>query len=324
MNLEQKAAAVIIVDEIQKISDWSSAVKKNWDRDSREKRDIKLVLLGSSRLLIMDGLSESLAGRFELSYAGHWDFAEMQKAFGCSIEQYQWFGGYPGAAEFFTDESRFKDYIRNAIIEPTMVRDILMTTKIDKPALLRQLFEVGAEYSAQIVSFNKMLGQLQDAGNTTTLARYLRLLDQAGLLSGLNKYSGRAIETKGTIPKFQIHNSALLSAFKGISFEEAILRPIEWGSIVESSVGSHLVGQANKHPNASLYYWRENNVEIDFVVVYGKQIIGIELKSGNDGISQRAADRFLGCFNNAKLLLVGKQGIPHETFMKADLREFIK
>ena len=208
-----------------------------------------------------------------------------------------------------------------------MMRDILMTTKVDKPALLRQLFEIGTGYSAKIMSYTKMLGQLQDAGNTTTLAKYLKLLDQAGLLAGLNKYSGRLVETKGSIPKFQIHNTALLSAMKGISFEEAIADPAEWGGVFESSVGAHLVDQVNKHPNASLYYWRENDLEIDYVVVFGGKIIGIEVKSGDEGISEKAAEKFKARFSFSKtptkLLLVGKHGIPYESFMKTGLEDLV-
>ncbi|MCL1982168.1 MAG: ATP-binding protein [Clostridiales bacterium] len=323
MQLEKKKNAVLILDELQKISDWSTAVKKHWDRDTREGRDIKLVLLGSSRLLLMDGLSESLAGRYELNYAEHWSFAEMQKAFGFSAEQYQWFGGYPGAAVFVNDELRFKEYIRNAIVEPIVIRDILMTSKIDKPALLKQLLEVGICYSTQIMSFNRMLGQLQDVGNTTTLAKYLRLLDQAGLLSGLNKYSGRKIETKGTIPKFQVHNTALLSAMSELTFGEALMNRAEWGNIFESSVGAHLVNQANKLANVSLYYWRENGAEVDYVVVYGNQVIGIEVKSGDESISKKAAEAFAERFPKAKLILIGKHGIPYEVFMKAKLGDIV-
>ena len=319
MKLEKKIGMVLIIDEIQKISDWSSTVKKHWDRDTREKLDIKLVLIGSSRLLLMDGLSESLLGRYELSYAGHWGLYEMERAFGFTAEQYQWFGGYPGATGFVVDESRFKSYILNSIVEPTMIRDILMTAKIAKPALLRQLFEVGAEYSTQIVSFNRMLGQLQDAGNTTTLAKYLKLLEQAGLLSGLNKYSKHAIETKGTIPKFQVHNTALLSALKRKTYEETFSNPAEWGNVVENSVGAYLIEQVNQYSNASLYYWRENNSEIDYVVLYGENIIGIEVKSGDASIPEKASRKFGERFPDAKLLLVGKHGIPYEIFMKTEL-----
>ena len=323
MSVENHDSAVLIFDELQKINDWSTIIKKHWDRDTRENRDIKLVILGSSRLLLMDGLSESLMGRFELSYAGHWSFEEMQKAFGFSAEQYQWFGGYPGASGLISDELRFKEYIRNAIIEPTMNRDILMTAKIDKPALLKQLFEVGTSYSTQIVSYNKMLGQLQDAGNTTTLARYMGLLNQAGLLSGLNKYSKRVIETKGSIPKFQIHNTALLSAMREQCLKEAIMDRKLWGSIMESSVGTHLINLISNQPNTALYYWRENAVEVDYIIKHGDQIIGIEVKSGDEGLSEKAAKKFTDCFPSSKLLLVGKHGIPYETFMKASLSDLI-
>jgi predicted AAA+ superfamily ATPase len=321
MNLDKKNEAILFIDEIQKVSDWSRTVKGNWDRDTREKTNIKLVLLGSSRLLLVDGLSESLMGRFELSYAGHWGFDEMKKAFGFTPGQYQWFGGYPGAAAFIDDEPRFKEYVRNAIIEPTMNRDVLMTAKVDKPALLRQLFEVGAAYSANIMSYSKMLGQLQDAGNTTTLARYLQLLDQAGLLSGLNKYDGKTIRMKGTIPKFQIHNTALLSALKPALFEDAVADLAGWGAVYESSVGARLVDQVRAHPNAGLYYWRENNREVDYVVRYGNDVIGIEAKSGPAGISAENRAAFLKRFPGAALILVGESGLPYETFMRTDLAD---
>ena len=323
MKLERKTSSVLIIDEIQKISDWSSIVKKHWDRDTKDKLDIKLVLLGSSRLLLMDGLSESLLGRYELSYAGHWGFVEMEKAFGFSAEQYQWFGGYPGAAGFIDDEPRFKAYIRDSIVEPTMIRDILKMAKIDKPALLRQLLDVGIEYSTQILSFNKMLGQLQNAGNTTTLAKYLKLLEQAGLLSGLNKYSKRVIETKSTIPKFQVHNTALISALKRTTFEKTLSNPVEWGKVYENSVGAHLIGQVNMYSNASLYYWRENNCLMDYVILFGENVIGIEAKSGDAGIPERSAAKFIERFPNAKLVLVGKFGIPYETFVKTELSDLV-
>ena len=321
MKVEKIGSAVLILDEMQKINDWSAVVKKHWDRDTRENCDIKLVLLGSSRLLIMDGLSESLMGRYELNYAGHWSLAEMEHAFGFTPEQYQWFGGYPGAATLVGDEMRFKEYIRDAIIEPTMIRDILMTSKVDKPALLRQLLEVGIGYSTQIMSYNRILGQLQDAGNTTTLARYLKLLDQSGLLGGLNKHSGRLIETKGSIPKFQVHNNALLSALSIDTFQKALIDRRAWGNVFESSVGSHLIDQVNKVPNAKLHYWRENGSEVDYVLTYGSEAIGIEVKSGDEGLSEKASRKFKENFPSAKLILVGKHGIPYESFMRTGIRE---
>jgi len=323
MKLEKSDDALLIIDEIQKVHDWSATVKKHWDRDTRENTKIKLVLLGSSRLLLMDGLSESLMGRFELSYAGHWSYSEMRNAFGFSPEQYQWFGGYPGAAGFANDELRFKDYILNSIIEPTMVRDILMTARIDKPALLKQLLEVGIINSTQIISYTKMLGQLQDAGNTTTLARYILLLEQAGLLSGLNKYSKQLITAKGSIPKFQVHNTALMSAMRADSFEEALLDRKGWGIVFENSVGAYLLSQTQKIPNAALYYWRDNGSEVDYVVTYGKHILGIEVKSGDESIPVMASAKFKERFPDAKLILVGRHGIPYETFMQTDLPDLI-
>jgi len=321
MQLENISTAVLIIDEIQKIPNWSDNIKKHWDRDSRENRDIRLVLMGSSRLLIMDGLSESLMGRYELTYVGHWQLHEMKDAFGFSTEQYLWFGGYPGAAPLIDDEMRFKAYIKNSIIEPTLTWDILMTSKIEKPALLRQVLEIGLSYSTQIVSFTKILGQLQEAGNTTTIARYLRLLDEAGLLGGLNKYSGSLIRTKSSIPRFQAHNNALVSSATNIDFYNAMLNPAYWGNVVENSVGGYLVQQANEHPNIDLFYWRDGNEEIDFVVSVAGKIIGIEVKSGDEFISSKSREKFLRMFPDAKLLLIGKNGIPFETFMNATLMD---
>ena len=323
MRLEKIESAILILDEIQKITDWSAAIKKHWDSDNRENHDIKLVLLGSSRMLLMNGLSESLMGRYELSHAGHWDYSEMSQAFGFTATQYQWFGGYPGAATLVADEGRYKEYIRNAIIEPTMIRDVLMTARIDKPALLRQLLDVGINYSSQIVSFNKLLGQLQDAGNTTTLAKYLQLLEQSGLLSGLMKYSNRIIESRGTIPKFQVHNMALFSALTQTTLRDAFSSPTQWGRVVENSVGAYLVNQTNKTPYLSLYYWRENGYEIDYVIKHGERIVGIEVKSGNSGISEKVSNRFKERFPNSKIILIGQQGIPYEIFMKTELTELL-
>jgi predicted AAA+ superfamily ATPase len=323
MKLNKIDEAVLILDEIQKISDWSAIVKKHWDRDTREGTAIKPLLLGSSRLLLMDGLSESLMGRYELSYAGHWGFCEMRESFGFTLDEYLWFGGYPGAARLKHDESRFKEYIKNSIAEPTMTRDILLTTKIDKPALLRLLFEVGVECSAQIVSYNKLLGQLQDAGNTTTLAKYLRLLDQSGLLSGLNKYTGSKITTKGSIPKFQVQNPAIYAAYRRESFEEHYTNLAKWGYIVENAVGAYLVDNIKNNSKISLFYWRDGNVEIDYVILYDNKIIGLEVKSGDEGIPNKVVARFKQRYPDSKLLLVGKHGIPLEILFKTQLEDII-
>ena len=321
MQLKKEKEAILFIDEIQKIRNWSESVKKNWDRDTAEGRQLKLVILGSSRLLLEDGLSESLLGRFEINNPGHWSFGEMKKVFSFTQQQYIWFGGYQGAADLIGDEKRFKNYIRNSVAEPSLGRDILMTTKINKPALLRQLFEIGTQYSAQILSFSKMLGQLSDAGNTTTLARYLGLLGQAGLIAGLNKFSVKPLVEKLSIPKLQVYNTALISALRTESFEETLGDPRYWGHMVESSVGAYLINQVNEYPDIKLYYWREKNAEMDFVVKYGKKILGIEVKSNTDKISSTNRIEFTSRFPGARLVLVGNQGISFEEFMLTPLPE---
>lgn len=194
---------------MQKVSHWSETVKKLWDEDSFNHLNIKIILSGSSRLLLEQGLTESLAGRFEIIYMTHWTLEEMEKAFGWDATQYAWFGGYPGSTGLIKDENRWKSYIKDAIIETSISKDILMLTRIDKPALLKKLFELGCQYSGHILSYTKMLGQLQDAGNTTTLSHYLTLLHTAGLLSGLEKFAHTAIRKRGSSPKFQVNNKTL-------------------------------------------------------------------------------------------------------------------
>ena len=213
--------AILVLDEVQKAVGWSESVKRLWDEDTRAKRPIKVVLLGSAPLLVQQGLTESLAGRFEVLRLPHWSLAEMRTAFDFSVDQYVYFGGYPGAAPLAGEPDRWRRYILDALVETTIARDVLLLTRVDKPALLRRLFELGCRYSGQVLSYTKMLGQLHDAGNTTTLAHYLELLGGAGLLTGLAKFSGRAVRQKGSSPKLQVLNTALMSAQSGLSFEEA-------------------------------------------------------------------------------------------------------
>ncbi|MBS0614675.1 MAG: ATP-binding protein, partial [Proteobacteria bacterium] len=185
-----RAGAVLVLDEIQKIPAWSETVKRLWDEDTRKKRPLKVILLGSAPLLIAQGLTESLAGRFETLRLPHWSYAEMREAFDFTLDQYLYFGGYPGAAPLAKDPVRWARYIADSLIETSIARDVLLLTRVDKPALLRRLFELACRYSGQILSYTKMLGQLQDVGNTTTLAHYLDLLAGAGMVCGLSKYAG--------------------------------------------------------------------------------------------------------------------------------------
>ena len=310
---------LLVIDEIQKISNWSEAVKSNWDRDTREGVNMKVILSGSSRLLLQMGLSESLAGRFETFHLGHWSFAEMQAAFGWNLKQYMYFGGYPGSASFIDDEDRWKNYIKDSLIETTISKDILMLTRIDKPALLKRLFEIGTIYSGRIVSMTKVMGELQDAGNTTTLSHYLRLLTDCWLLCGLDKYVIDAVRKKSSIPKFHVYNNALMSALSDYAFEDVIVNPAAWGHFAESSVGAHLLNYALPE-RYNIYYWREGNLEVDFVLVRNKSVIAIEVKSGLK-VKNKGMGEFAKKFNPKKVLLVGTEGIPFESFLKINPRE---
>ena len=313
-RLKMKASGaseyLLVIDEIQKIDNWSEVVKQQWDKDTREKVNIKVILLGSSRLLIQKGLTESLAGRFEAFYLGHWSFAEMEAAFGWSIEQYIYFGGYPGSATLINDEERWKNYIKDSLIETSISKDILMLTRIDKPALLKRLFELGCLYSGQILSYTKIIGQLQDAGNTTTLANYLKLLSDCGLLGGLEKYAGSVIRQRSSSPKFQVYNNALLTSQNDETYSTTIVNPKLWGRLVESSVGAHLLNHAVSE-RYNLYYWREGNNEVDFILEKGNKVIGLEVKSGASAENEGMAI-FNEKFHPAKVLLVGTGGIPYE------------
>lgn len=310
---------LLVIDEIQKINNWSEVVKQQWDKDTRETTNIKVIILGSSRLLIQKGLTESLAGRFETIYLGHWSFAEMETAFGWSIEQYIYFGGYPGSAELIKDEERWKNYVKDSLIETSISKDIIMLTRIDKPALLKRLFELGCLYSGQILSYTKIMGQLQDAGNTTTLASYLKLLSDSGLLGGLDKYAGNIIRKRGSSPKFQVYNNALLTSQNTDTFETTTVNPKLWGRLVESSVGAHLINHSISE-RFNLLYWREGNFEVDFILEKGDKIIGLEVKSGvkaeNAGMNVFAAK-----FNPEKILLVGTGGVPYSDFLKINPKE---
>lgn len=310
---------LLVIDEIQKIDNWSEVVKQQWDKDTREGVNIKVILLGSSRLLIQKGLTESLAGRFETFYLGHWSFAEMESAFDWTIEQYVYFGGYPGSASLIGDEERWKSYIKDSLIETSISKDILMMTRVDKPALLKRLFELGCMYSGQILSYTKITGQLQDAGNTTTLANYLRLLSDCGMLGGLEKYAGSVIRQRSSSPKFQVYNNALLTSQDEGSYSIAVVNPKLWGRLVESSVGAHLLNHSISE-KYNLHYWREGNNEVDFILEKGDKVIGLEVKSGAS-----ADNAGMGVFNEKfhprKMLLVGTGGIPYEEFLKINPKE---
>ncbi|MBR2030603.1 MAG: ATP-binding protein [Alistipes sp.] len=312
-------SVILVIDEIQKIANWSEVVKKEWDDDTFHDRNIKVLLLGSSRVLLEKGLSESLAGRFEEIRMSHWSYKEMKECFGFTVDQYLFYGGYPGAATLIDDSDRFEQYIQSAIIDATINKDILMDTPISKPALLKQTFELGAAYSGNLLSLNKMLGSLQDAGNTSTLAGYINLLNDSGLLCGLQKYSVDMSRRRASIPKFQVYNNALKMVYSPLTFEQAILDRKAWGHIFESGIGAYLVSQAFIH-RFEVFYWRERNDEVDFILQKKGSIVAIEVKS-NAEKNTNGLEKFRQMFNPKASFIVGDGGIGVEEFLSMDINK---
>lgn len=329
MMLRGEQERLLVIDEIQKIDNWSEAVKKEWDEDTRKRVNLKVVLLGSSRLLLRKGLTESLAGRFELIRIGHWSLKEMQDAFGITVDQYIYFGGYPGPAKMISDEKRWRKYIKDSLVAPAIDKDVIMTSNIYKPALMKQLFELGCGYSAEILSLTKLIGQLQDAGNVTTLSSYLEILNQCSLLTGLQKYANDDARKRASIPKYQVYNNALLTAYKGRSFIADRTDSKIWGRWVESAVGAHLLSMAEEL-DYKIYYWREpskdkedNDKEVDFIIVNNGEAIAIEVKSGRRGMNS-GLPTFVKAFHPKKSFVVGTNGVPLEDFLKCDIEDLIR
>lgn len=308
---------ILVIDEIQKIANWSEVIKKEWDDDTFHDRDIRVLLLGSSRVLLEKGLSESLAGRFEEIRMSHWSYTEMKECFGFSLNQYLFYGGYPGAASLVSEDDRFQQYIQSAIIDATIHKDILMDTPISKPALLRQTFELGAAYSGEILSLNKMIGSLQDAGNATTLAGYIQLLDESGLLCGLQKFSNDTARRRASIPKLQVYNNALRRVYTPLSMEQALLDRKQWGRIFESGIGAYLVSQAFVH-RFEVFYWRERDEEVDFILRKKGAVVAIEIKS-NAEKHTKGLEHFKSLFQPKEAFIVGEGGMHVEDFLSISL-----
>lgn len=317
-----QVGTLLILDEIQKVTQWSEWVKRYWDEDTLAKRNIKVLLLGSTPLLLQRGLGESLAGRFEVLPMMHWTYTEVTHAFEQTLDEYIYFGGYPGAVPLTQEEDRWRQYIHDSLIETTLSRDVLLMNPIQKPALLRQLFHLGCCYSGQILSYQKMLCHLQDAGNTTTLTHYLTLLSGAGLLMGIPKFTGPRILKRASVPKLQVFNTALISALGDYTFEQARSDHTYWGRLVESCVGAYLVNAAYQH-HYDIFYWREKNQEVDFVLQYKKHCIAIEVKSADKPVLSTGLAAFKKAYPNAGVLQVGGQdGIPLATFLQTPVMKW--
>ncbi|MBF0252489.1 MAG: ATP-binding protein [Candidatus Omnitrophica bacterium] len=318
LKLKSVPEVILVLDEVQKIDRWSEEVKRLWDEDTKNGTNIKVVILGSSALLINKGINESLAGRFELLRISHWTWKEVKKCFNWGFEDFIYFGGYPGAALLIKDELRWGNYVRDSLIETTLSKDILMLNRVEKPALLRQLFVLACEYGGQILSYTKMLGQLADAGNTTTLATYQHLFESAFLIKGLQKFSGGALRKKTSIPKWIPLNTALMTALKNISKKDFTSNRDQWGRLVETAAGAYMINESEKY-NIEVFYWRDGNYEVDFVLQYGEKMVALEIKSGRKKTNISGLEKFKKKYPASKSKVVGGTGIPLEEFFEMDV-----
>ena len=319
MDIMQQTEAVLVIDEIQKIKNWSEIVKREWDADTRNRRQLKVFLLGSSRLMLRKGLTESLAGRFELIRLGHWTFLEMSDAFGWTLDEWIYYGGYPGTAAFVKDMRRWRKYVKESLVAPSIEKDVILTSNIYKPALMKQLFELGCSYSAELLSLTKTLGQLQDAGNVTTLSSYLEILNECNLLTGLQKYANDEARRYQSVPKYQVYNNALLTAYRGTTYEKDRTDTNVWGRWVESAVGAYLLGGADEG-GYKVYYWHERSDEVDYIIVRQGEVVAMEVKSGRRGMNS-GLPKFRERFHPKRDLVIGTDGIPFKNFFQMKVED---
>lgn len=323
MKVEHLTDLVLIIDEIQKITNWSEIVKKEWDSDTFYNVSLKVILLGSSRVMLDKGLADSLQGRFERIILSHWSYAEMHDAFGFTPEQFIYYGAYPGAAELIDEPERCRNYISGSIVDATINKDILVNENIAKPALLRQTFELSSAYSSQELSLTKMIGQMSDAGNTTTITGYLNLLSQAGLVTGLNKYANDLARKKNSVPKHQVYNNALKTLYCEKPIEEAVKDRKLWGRLFESAIGAHILSNAYAG-EYKVYYWRSGvGCEVDYVLERKGRLVAIEVKSNADEWNMGLTE-FQKLFKPYLSLLVGDGGMKAEDFLSLNPVDLFK
>lgn len=322
LKAPHQLGALLVLDEIQKIPYWSDIVKKLWEEDTVNNLNLKVMILGSSSLLIQTGLGESLAGRFELIPISHWSFKECREAFNYTLEEYMYFGGYPAAAVLIKNEERWSRYIVDSLIETSISRDIMLMTRVHKPALLRRVFELGCLCTGSVVSYQKMLGQLQDAGNAATLAHYLELLSEAGLVAGLQKFSLDPTHQKSSSPKLQVLNTALATAQESLSFKEAQQDQKCWNNLIKCAIGAHLLN-SSFGTRIKIFYWREDNRSIDFILKIGKTIIAVDVNSAKKGKNIQGIEAFTKKYQPTKVLVVGEGGIPVEEFLLSPLEKWM-
>ena len=311
---EHPRGFVLALDEIQDIPEWSRTVKGLWDSDRDTGCPLRVIILGSAPWALLTGRGESLAGRFTPFDVRHWSLLEMVDAFDLTLDEYIYFGGYPGAAPLIRDLRAWREYVAYSIIAPVFGRDILALTRVDKPSLMRQLVDLVPDYSGQIVRYDHLVGRLRGTGHTTTVAHYLELLSDAGIVAQLPKYSGSAVRRTESHPKLNVLNTGLMTALSGYSLEQARADRTFWGRLVESAVGAHL--HNTLEVSMRLAYWRDDPHEVDFVLAQGPRVLGIEVKSSQRVRALPGLAAFEKRFPRARTLLVGgRGGLPLNEFL---------
>lgn len=311
---------ILSLDEIQKVPDWSSTVKFLWDEDTRRGNNIKVVATGSSALTLRGGMAESLKGRFEEIASTQWTLAECRDAFGYSLDDFLFFGGYPGAAALKDEPDRWFAYMHDSIIEPTITQDVLEMETVKKPALLRALFEIGAMYSAREISYRKLLGQLDDRGNTEVISHYLDLLSHAGLLSGLRKYDEKPLRPKTSSPRLLVHDTSLMTAASEEDAEALFANPAQKGHLIETAAGAYLL-ERSRQERFSVRWWRDRNDEVDFVITKGRKRTAIEVKGGHTRRT-KGLGAFVEKYPGTYVLIVGAESCPLEEFLLGNISLF--
>ena len=291
----QAGEKILFIDEIQKSHNWAEAIKALYDESKRIKKLFPCVLLGSSSLEIQKGLTESLTGRFQLIRAHHWNYQESKKGYNLSFEKYLSYGGYPGSYQFI-DSADWADYVKNSIISTAVEKDILQFRTVKNPALFKQAFDILVSYPAQEISYNKLLGQLQDRGNVELIKYYISLFEGAFLIKTLEKYSPKTIKRKSSSPKILPLAPCMPSLQWGGEHTSA-----ERGRIFELIVGCQLVRTGEE-----LFYWREGNAEVDFVLKQGKNVWAIEVKSGRKK-SDKGLQQFKKNFPSAHTAMITEE-----------------
>ncbi|MBI4370240.1 MAG: ATP-binding protein [Elusimicrobia bacterium] len=305
LPLKAGEGTLLILDEVQKIPRWSEVVKVLVDEDRRARARLRVLLLGSSALLVQRGLTESLAGRFELHRHMQWSFKECRECFGLGLNDFLVFGGYPGALALRKDPVRWSRFVRDSLIETVIGKDVLLMSPVQKPALLRQAFGMACAHPAEIMSYQKMLGQLADAGNTVTIAHYFQLLAAAYLMSPLQRWSGSRIRQRGSIPKIILRDNSLVTALAPGAMKDGKLDAAWRGRLVENAVGAALLASAESE-GSEVFYWRDRKDEVDFVLRRGEELVGIEVKSGQQASALAGAAQFKRRFPKSRLVVIGE------------------